>query len=247
MAAPEVTIDRVEARAYRVPTDLPESDGTIEWDATTLVVAHVEGGGRRGIGYSYSSVGAVAVIHDELARALRELDPMDTTACGQAIVASTCGRCSRGLTCDTSRTSAPSRSRCLCLPPALSRSSRTPMPRPRRSGRSRSSPRWRRPRRRARGRIYYDYYCVFCHGTDGRGNGPVGQSYMPKPSDLTDPSVQRQSDGELLRKSLTGTGHEPVLARVIPPEHRWYLVSYVRSLTAVAETGGQVPPSVREK
>ncbi|MET8338156.1 enolase C-terminal domain-like protein [Streptosporangium canum] len=35
-------IRAVRAAAYRVPTDQPEADGTLVWDATTLVVAEVD-------------------------------------------------------------------------------------------------------------------------------------------------------------------------------------------------------------
>jgi len=33
----------VRARAYTVPTDAPEADGTFAWDKTTIIVVHVEG------------------------------------------------------------------------------------------------------------------------------------------------------------------------------------------------------------
>lgn len=36
------------SRRYRIPTATPESDGTLEWDTTTIVVVHVEAGGKRG-------------------------------------------------------------------------------------------------------------------------------------------------------------------------------------------------------
>ncbi len=83
---------------------------------------------------------------------------------------------------------------------------------------------------RDRGKIYYNYYCVFCHGQNGQGDGPVGYSYMPGPTDLHARKVTEMTDGELMRAMLLGIGHEPVLSRVVPPEHRWYLVSYVRTL-----------------
>lgn len=89
----------------------------------------------------------------------------------------------------------------------------------------------------ARGKIYYQYYCIFCHGEQGDGNGPVGQSYTPKPADLRTPKVQGYSDGKILAAMLTGEGHEPVLERVAPPEHRWYLVNYVRTLGSSASRG----------
>jgi mono/diheme cytochrome c family protein len=81
-----------------------------------------------------------------------------------------------------------------------------------------------------RGKEYYGYYCAFCHGKNGGGNGPVGESYVPAPGDLRKPGIGSYSDNRLYRAMLTGAGHEPVLERVIPPEHRWYLVLYVRSL-----------------
>ena len=85
---------------------------------------------------------------------------------------------------------------------------------------------------RARGATYYAYYCAFCHGSKGDGNGPVGESYVPKPSDLRSPKIQAYSDGELLRSMLTGTGHAPALETTVLPEHRWYLVHFVRAFTA---------------
>ncbi|MCC6347921.1 MAG: mandelate racemase, partial [Nitrospirales bacterium] len=80
-------IGRIEARAYTVPTDRPESDGTLAWDSTTIVIVHVEGGGRQGIGYSYTSVGAVSVIHGEVANALLDQDVMETGKCRRALTA----------------------------------------------------------------------------------------------------------------------------------------------------------------
>ena len=82
----------------------------------------------------------------------------------------------------------------------------------------------------ARGKVYYSYYCEFCHGASGAGDGPVGESYVPRPADLRAAKITAYSDGQLLRASLLGTGHEPVLERVVRAEHRWYLVMYVREL-----------------
>jgi len=82
----------------------------------------------------------------------------------------------------------------------------------------------------ASGGVYYGYYCVFCHGDSGAGDGPVGQSYTPVPADLRTAKIAAYPDGKLLRSMLTGTGHEPVLQRVVPPGHRWFLVTYLRLL-----------------
>lgn len=83
---------------------------------------------------------------------------------------------------------------------------------------------------RVAGRVYYGYYCAFCHGEAGQATGPVGRSYVPAPTQLTRPEIQAMSDGELYRAMLTGVGHEPVLDHVIDVQTRWYIVSYVRAL-----------------
>jgi cytochrome c553 len=83
----------------------------------------------------------------------------------------------------------------------------------------------------ARGKVYYQYYCVFCHGDRGDGTGPVGESYVPAPADLRSARVRAYSDGQLLRAMILGTGHAPVLEYTVPPEHRWYLVVYARRLS----------------
>jgi L-alanine-DL-glutamate epimerase-like enolase superfamily enzyme len=73
-------IEDVAVAAYRVPTDAPESDGTIEWNATTLVCVHVAAGGARGFGYTYASRAAAAVIADSLGPLLKGTDPTDIAA-----------------------------------------------------------------------------------------------------------------------------------------------------------------------
>ena len=35
------------------------------------------------------------------------------------------------------------------------------------------------------GRDIFRYYCASCHGTDGRGNGPVAAQLKTRPADLT--------------------------------------------------------------
>ena len=41
----DVPISAVSAHAYTVPTDEPESDGTLAWDSTTLIIVTVRAGG----------------------------------------------------------------------------------------------------------------------------------------------------------------------------------------------------------
>ncbi|KON81415.1 hypothetical protein PA01_07175 [Azoarcus sp. PA01] len=73
-------IESVTVASYTVPTDAPESDGTLEWDATTLVLAHVTGGGRTGLGYGYADTATARLIHDRLAPLLHGRDALATNA-----------------------------------------------------------------------------------------------------------------------------------------------------------------------
>jgi L-alanine-DL-glutamate epimerase-like enolase superfamily enzyme len=78
MTGVEAPIGEVRATAYRIPTEQPESDGTLEWDQVTIVVAEVDAGGHTGIGYTYSDAGAAGLVTGTLAGALRGHDAMAT-------------------------------------------------------------------------------------------------------------------------------------------------------------------------
>ncbi len=57
-------IDALEIGVYEIPTDRPESDGTLKWDKTTIVVVEARAGAHCGIGYTYSSRAAGVLIRD---------------------------------------------------------------------------------------------------------------------------------------------------------------------------------------
>ncbi|MFB9685015.1 enolase C-terminal domain-like protein [Amycolatopsis plumensis] len=79
------TIERVGARAYRVPTPQPEADGTLEWEATTIVVVHAEAGGVHGLGWTYADAACVPLIEGVLAAAVRGRPVLDVPACWAAM------------------------------------------------------------------------------------------------------------------------------------------------------------------
>ena len=66
----EAAIKSVSAKAFTIPTDAPEADGTFAWDSTTLVLAEVRAADRIGIGYSYTDAAAAHVIKGTLAHAI---------------------------------------------------------------------------------------------------------------------------------------------------------------------------------
>lgn len=71
------TISGLSIAVYTFPTPEPEADGTLQWDATTAVTVTLRAGGQAGLGWTYSSPAAAAVIHDKLLDAVRDRDAHD--------------------------------------------------------------------------------------------------------------------------------------------------------------------------
>jgi len=85
----EVPVDELEVAAYTIPTDAPEADGTLEWDATTIVVVHAHGGAESGLGYTYADVSTAKLIASKLAGVARGRDAMAPQAAWEAMVEQT--------------------------------------------------------------------------------------------------------------------------------------------------------------
>ena len=83
---PEAPVERVSATAWTVPTDTPEGDGTLLWDATTIVVAEADAGGRRGLGYTYADEACAGLISGRLAPEVTGFDAMDVPGAWRAMV-----------------------------------------------------------------------------------------------------------------------------------------------------------------
>jgi len=73
-------IERIDVSAYTIPTDYPESDGTFEWNQTTIILVEAHAGGRTGIGYSYGDLIIGDLIRRVLAPVLLKVDAMSITA-----------------------------------------------------------------------------------------------------------------------------------------------------------------------
>lgn len=85
----DVTIRKIEVAAYTVPTDLPESDGTLEWNSTTLVVVQASAGDETGIGYTYANRPTASLIHELLAKIVEGGSAMAVRANWEAMVSHT--------------------------------------------------------------------------------------------------------------------------------------------------------------
>jgi L-alanine-DL-glutamate epimerase-like enolase superfamily enzyme len=69
-------IERIQVSVYAVPTETPESDGTFEWDKTSLVLVEVVAGGKTGLGYSYADTSTAQLIDRSLAPRLTGHDAL---------------------------------------------------------------------------------------------------------------------------------------------------------------------------
>lgn len=81
-----VPIKRLEVSAYTVPTDMPESDGTLRWESTTIVLVSAFAGDETGLGYTYADTATRNLIHDVLAKLIEGADAMAVEANWQAMV-----------------------------------------------------------------------------------------------------------------------------------------------------------------
>jgi L-alanine-DL-glutamate epimerase-like enolase superfamily enzyme len=73
----------LDCHVYTVPTDSPESDGTLAWDSTTIVVVEAEAGGETGLGYAYGDRAVATFIESELASVVEGADALSPPAtCG---------------------------------------------------------------------------------------------------------------------------------------------------------------------
>ena len=71
-----VPVRRLDVSAYAIPTEQPESDGTLQWDSTTLVLVEIQAGDQRGVGYSYADTATARLIQDKLADLLTGHDAL---------------------------------------------------------------------------------------------------------------------------------------------------------------------------
>lgn len=81
-----VALEGVEVGAYQIPTDAPEADGTLSWDATTIVVVHARAGGEAGVGYTYADVSTARLVESKLAGIVEGMDAMAPQDAWRAMV-----------------------------------------------------------------------------------------------------------------------------------------------------------------
>jgi mono/diheme cytochrome c family protein len=94
------------------------------------------------------------------------------------------------------------------------------------------------PENLSRGQELFRRHCTACHGSSGKGDGPIALQWARLPRDLTHPERQaRLTDGEIFTKISQGhrSGSDvimPGLSNRLSADDRWRIVIYVRTLKA---------------
>lgn len=81
-----VPITKIEVAVFTVPTDFPESDGTYEWNSTTMVLVNAYAGNEIGLGYTYADKSTATLIQDKLSSVVRDVDALDVNSSWKKMV-----------------------------------------------------------------------------------------------------------------------------------------------------------------
>lgn len=95
---------------------------------------------------------------------------------------------------------------------------------------------------RQRGSEMYQVFCVACHGSGGTGDGMVAKRGFPPPPSLLTGKSAGMKDGQLFHIITYGQASMPGFAAQIPPDDRWAVITYIRSLQE-GVSQRQAPPA----
>jgi mono/diheme cytochrome c family protein len=98
-----------------------------------------------------------------------------------------------------------------------------------------------------RGKVMYDRHCMVCHGTEGKGDGPILNKpgvtgKFPFAPNLTLPTSVGRSDGYLYGVIAVGRGLMPAYGPRMTHLERWATVSFVRQLQRSAGAAPAAAP-----
>jgi L-alanine-DL-glutamate epimerase-like enolase superfamily enzyme len=79
-------IEKITVSCYTVPTETPESDGTLQWEKTTMVLVEATAGGKTGLGYSYADVSTGKLVESLLVEVVEGLNAFDVPSAHAAML-----------------------------------------------------------------------------------------------------------------------------------------------------------------
>jgi mono/diheme cytochrome c family protein len=106
---------------------------------------------------------------------------------------------------------------------------------------------------REKGRLIYQRACIWCHGAEGKGDGPsgwfIGRYSAPHPQDFTresykfrsTPSGELPTDQDLFRTVTQGIAGSMPSFNALSEEERWQVVAYIKSFNSAFKRERPVP------
>lgn len=83
------------------------------------------------------------------------------------------------------------------------------------------------------GEATYKAQCEFCHGAEGRGDGPSGAGLTPPATDLTAPAFQATSDAYIYFRIADGgeplSSSMPAYGDSLSEDQIWELITFIRT------------------
>lgn len=96
------------------------------------------------------------------------------------------------------------------------------------------------PENLQRGQKIYETFCVVCHGTSGKGDGPMIPKFPNPPSFLSKGSLALK-DGEMFHTITLGRKKMASYASQVSWEDRWRVILYLRQLQKEGLNSGKRP------
>ena len=85
----------------------------------------------------------------------------------------------------------------------------------------------------AAGQTIYKKYCVFCHGGNGAGDGPLGRMLKPSPPSFVDPQrLAARSDEGLMKTIAEGKNPMPRFGEKLSVEEIKNVLGYIRTFAS---------------
>jgi hypothetical protein len=78
-----------------------------------------------------------------------------------------------------------------------------------------------------KGKFLFETYCLVCHGTEGKGDGPIATK-IPPPTSYKSERVMGFLPGRIFHVITLGSNKMPSYASQLVPEDRWLIITYIR-------------------
>ncbi len=89
----------------------------------------------------------------------------------------------------------------------------------------------------AGGQDIYAQYCAVCHGVQGRGDGPLSRTMVPRPADFRIHMAEGHTDAELFDWISNGMPDSamPGFADQLSEDERWNVLNFMKGFAPASQ------------